>query len=65
MHNVKSQPPISQGQVMYRNTHDDLCQNTHDINPLELYKRKKKATMKFYHEQHKYYCGIDLHARKM
>jgi len=21
--------------------------------------------MKFYKEQHKYYCGIDLHARKM
>lgn len=21
--------------------------------------------MKFYNQQHKYYCGIDLHARKM
>ena len=21
--------------------------------------------MRFYNEQHKYYCGIDLHARKM
>ena len=21
--------------------------------------------MRFYNQQHKYYCGIDLHARKM
>lgn len=21
--------------------------------------------MKFYNQQHKYYCGVDLHARKM
>jgi transposase len=25
----------------------------------------KEANMKFYTKQHKYYCGIDLHARKM
>ncbi len=25
----------------------------------------KGGNMKFYNKQHKYYCGIDLHARKM
>ena len=26
---------------------------------------KGDQTMRFYNQQHKHYCGIDLHARKM
>ncbi len=34
-------------------------------NPKTLNLLKKEAVMKFYTKQHKYYCGVDLHARNL
>jgi len=36
-----------------------------EIQPSLTPSPKGGHTMKFYNQQHKYYCGVDLHARKM
>jgi len=33
--------------------------------PITQPETKKRGKMKFYNHQYQYYCGIDLHARKM